>query len=94
MSWCYAIMKHKHENGDYYQIHEIYFDNPIVKKGKIGWTTDAIEPFGNTPEELIKELKIMLDNAKKCPIFEYGTGKRLRNEKNKSKLQKSRTRSK
>lgn len=82
MSWCYGIMKHKNEHGDYYELHEI-FSHPLAsQKGKIGWTKDAISPFGETPEELIKCLKMMLSDAKNCKyIFEYGTGKKIRNGK-------------
>jgi hypothetical protein len=66
MSWNYRIMRHKHPSGEYYQIHEVFYE-------PMGWSADPIEPFGSTPDELIECLEIMLSDAKKCKddILDY-----------------------
>jgi hypothetical protein len=91
-------MLHRHPNGDYYEIHEIFSGpNPLNKKKGIGWTRDGIVPHGETPKELIESLRMMLDDAQHCPIFDHETGKKVRrnkNEKEQRKLQSRRSRSK
>lgn len=68
MHWNNRIMRHKHPNGDYYQIHEVYYDGD-----KKSWTVEPIVPFGETVDELIEHLEMMLRDAKKCKedILDY-----------------------
>lgn len=67
MSWNYRIMKHSHKSGDYYAIHECFMDNGVVTS----WTEDEIAPLGETVEELIETLEMMLKDAKKNEVLDY-----------------------
>jgi hypothetical protein len=65
MTWNYRIMRKKCEEGGqyYFAIHEVYYD----KNGGVEvWTKNPI--FGGcqeSPEELIKELNMILNDAEK-----------------------------
>ena len=48
--WHLGIMKHKHERGDYYAVHEIF----LCKHGKVfGWTQEPMDITGETIEDLL-----------------------------------------
>ena len=86
MCWCYGIIRHKSEDKKYtwYQIHEIFHGEMSIGKGKnkkIGYTENGIVPTGDSPKELIDILKMMLNDLKKCPVFDYETGKRIKCQK-------------
>jgi hypothetical protein len=63
MTWHYNIIETKIKGfPTYYQIHEVYHD--VCRKGDRISYTDAITPIGDTPEELITVLRMMLKDAK------------------------------
>ncbi len=55
-------MRHKSDSGDWYGIHEVYYDDAGKSRA---WTVHAQEPFGETVDELISSLKMMLAAAQK-----------------------------
>ena len=64
-SWHYAIIKHdssKNKKLHYYAIHEVY-RNPLMYSEK------ESAPYGETREEIIKDLENMLHDAKKYPVL-------------------------
>ena len=54
-----------------YGIHEVYYDDDGVVTN---WTAGSVEPFGETVEELRKELVRMLAATNK-PVLDAETGK-------------------
>jgi hypothetical protein len=54
MTWNYRICKDK----DGYTIREVYYNNGTDEIGS--WTADPVEPFGETKEELIENLAMMM----------------------------------
>lgn len=57
MSWNYRVIEHHDTDGNpYYQIHEVYYDPSDV----ISWSVDAIEPLGESVEDLREDLEAML----------------------------------
>jgi len=78
MTWQYRIMRKRFPNGEYgYGIYERY--GGIGGKFR-GWTTDAMEPSGDTLEELKSDYKYMAE-AFKHPVLDYETGKPIKNRK-------------
>jgi hypothetical protein len=68
-------MRKKFPNGEYgYGIYERY--KGIDGKGP-GWTEDAMEPCGDTFEELKSDYEYMAE-AFKRPVLNHETGKRIR----------------
>ncbi len=68
--WNNRIFIHKSPEGDWYAIHETHYDSA----GKpVGWTVDPTEPFGETVDELISSLKMMLTDAErfKDAVIDY-----------------------
>ena len=58
--WNYRIVRHKIARGEYYRVHEVYYDmdgEPSIIAG------DPEAAFGETPDELIAELELMLEEA-------------------------------
>lgn len=69
MPWNYRVFRHQYTKDGkcYYAIHECYYD----KDGKVnGWTERAIEPYGDTVEELQDVLEMMGEAFSK-PVLEY-----------------------
>ena len=65
--WNYRVIckKDKKLKRSSYEIYEVYYS----KKGKIkGWTENSVSPYGETKQELKKELKYF-QNALKYPIL-------------------------
>jgi len=54
-TWRYCIMKVKHPQEDYFVVGEVYSYK--------GHTIEPLWPHGETPEELIKTLQMMLKDA-------------------------------
>ena len=53
MSWNYRVMKHTDGMGEWYFLHEVYYD-----KGKVvNCTENPIAPLGETPKELQQNLE-------------------------------------
>ncbi len=71
MTWNNRIFRRKYDSGNpSFTIHEAYYD----ANGKLdGWTENAIEPRGESVEELIEHLQQMLNDAKrsKQDILDY-----------------------
>lgn len=68
MTWNYRIMKHSHRSGDFYAIHECFMNS----KGQVhSWTEDEVAPLGETAEELIETLEMMLKDAKAYGVLDY-----------------------
>lgn len=72
MSWNYRIIRKIDDlNNPYCEIYEVYYND----KGEIvAHTLNPQLAFGDTPEELIEDLKLMLRDAEKHKddILEYG----------------------
>lgn len=67
MSWNNRVIRRFHDSEEYFEIHEVYYDE---KGNPDGVTEDGIVPFGDTLEELREELQRFLDACKK-PILNY-----------------------
>ncbi len=61
-------MRRLGRDGDpYYGIHEVYYDD----SGKVeGYTDDAVSPFGETEEELRRDIERMM-RAFQHPVLDY-----------------------
>jgi len=57
--WNRRVIKHGEGKKAYYQIHEVYYSADKIEM----WTENAIRPGGETLDELIEELKDMLNIA-------------------------------
>jgi len=62
--WHYSICKRKNSDGSFRYVIVEDFGN------EYGHTVDDISPYGETKEELISTLEIMLEDAKNYPIIE------------------------
>lgn len=81
MSWNYRIFRHVSETGqagewsEYYQLHEAYYPDDCGKRRAKpdGWTEESPQIIGDTVDELINVLEMMLKDAKKCKkdILDY-----------------------
>jgi len=68
MMWNYQTLVHKENDEYYYSVHEVYRDD----NGKIMACTDGLGILpSETPEELIKSLKMMLKDCEHYPIHDY-----------------------
>ena len=68
MSWNYRVIRktNPHTETYFYHIHEVYYDdNKKIKS----WSTKPMSPYGETPEEIKKDLTWMLLSCDK-PILE------------------------
>lgn len=65
MSWNYRVIHSVADGQDAYQIHEVYYRDDVVEK----WTTEAVEPFGETAEELRGDYE-MMGRAFELPVLE------------------------
>ena len=57
--WNRRVIKHSEGKKAYYQIHEVYYSADKIEM----WTENAIRPGGESLDELIEELKDMLNIA-------------------------------
>lgn len=66
--WSYRIIRKKIGIVKYYAIHEAYYDD----NGKV-WTIteNPSEVSGDTPEEVVHNLRLMLQDAKKYSVLDY-----------------------
>ena len=62
MSWNYRVMKSKDGEDDWYQIHEVYYDED---NNVNGWTKNGATVGGNTIDEVRSSLKLMLASLNK-----------------------------
>lgn len=63
MSWHYQIRKRVIDKEEVFDIVERY-SNPD------GWTVEGMKPVGDTKEEIIRDIEMMLADAKKYPVME------------------------
>ena len=66
--WKYRVIRKHHKESDTntYQIHEVYYK----EDGAIeGWTESAVEPLGETPDELREDIRFFMKAFQK-PILE------------------------
>lgn len=67
MSWNYRIVKKIENNECFYGIHEVYYH----KDGSFRTcTVNPIEPFGETVDELKKDIELMM-KAFELPVLNY-----------------------
>lgn len=78
MTWHYQLMKHT-ETSDYswYGVHEFYKENQIPTMDNLpsyfvgGYTANPVEVFGDTPEEVVEQLKAMIKDIEKHGVKDY-----------------------
>lgn len=76
MVWDYRVIRKKLDNEVYFEIHEVYYDNQLPEftadrdRTICGLTEEASSPFGETPEELKKDLEMMIGAFDK-PILDF-----------------------
>jgi hypothetical protein len=69
MSWNYRAVKHDGKDGeDYYQVHEIYYDE---EGNPNGITQHEVTPYGASKAELIWCLEQMLIAARDLPTLSF-----------------------
>jgi hypothetical protein len=68
MTWNHRVVKKTHTTGEIsYGVHEVYYND----EGKpISCTQDAVEPYGETLEELKREIE-RFSKATELPILDY-----------------------
>ena len=72
MTWNHRIIRRVHHHSDgttseSFMVHEVYYDDA----GRpVSCTEEGVEPYGETLEELVEELK-MFSQAAGMPILEY-----------------------
>lgn len=70
MSWNYRVIRHVDANRErsvWYRIHEVYYDD---KDEPYLVSIASIDPHGESPEELERDLDLML-KAVDQPIIDY-----------------------
>jgi len=66
MTWNYRIIHHDKADYPDYAIHEVFYD----KDGKVeSWTSNPIDPSGESKAEVIRVLEMMIKDIKKAPIL-------------------------
>jgi hypothetical protein len=70
-------MRRKGGEGYEYGIYEYYSD---INHDGPGWTKDAMEPYGETLEELKRDYRMMAE-AFKHQVLDHETGKPIRRKK-------------
>ena len=66
MSWNYRVVKKADRLGNYFEIHEVYYDD---NGNPNGWTEDAIKPYGVDLDDLRWVLEHMVTALDK-PVLE------------------------
>jgi len=57
MSWNYRVIKHVYEEEEFFQIHEVYYDD---NENPHSMTEEGIVPYGDTTEELSRSMIHMM----------------------------------
>jgi len=65
MAWNYRVLKKTLDEGEVYEIHEVYYKGNAIHM----WSEDPISPYGESLEELKKDLQYQLE-ALELPILE------------------------
>jgi len=68
--WHYQVTRKEVEGGFVCEIREVYHD--MLNENNLGvcWTEYPISAIGQTKEDVIKELEMMLEDAKNNPILD------------------------
>ena len=74
MSWNHRIIEHHDEDGKYYRIHEVHYDQAGNPRG---YTTDGVGVDGEDLEEILWVLKKMAECTKKptIPAADFPAGR-------------------
>jgi uncharacterized protein with NAD-binding domain and iron-sulfur cluster len=67
MTWNYRIIKHDDGDPIYYGLHEVYYDE---EHNIDMWTLEA-EVVGDSVEEIVSVLKMMLDDVKRHDLLTH-----------------------
>jgi hypothetical protein len=68
MTWHFQAA-HEEEDGHHsYTVREVY--EGIAEDNGIAWTAEPISPAGETLEELVEELHMMMADVVKYPVLE------------------------
>lgn len=68
MTWSYRAIKKQYLDEEYYEIHEVYYN----QDGDIwGMTENPIAPIGQTLDELINELQMIITDIKQRTPLDY-----------------------
>ena len=68
MSWNYRIFKRKYDNETMYELHETFYDD----EGKLdSWSKEPEYGPYESVDELIDDLDLMLDDAKRYCVLDY-----------------------
>ena len=78
MTWHYQLMKHM-PTSDYswYGVHEFHKENQVPAMGNLpsylvgGYTANPVEIFGDTPDEVVEQLKAMIKDIEKYGVKDY-----------------------
>lgn len=66
MTWNYRIVYHNKADYPEYAIHEVFYG----KDGKVeSWTSNPIDPSGESKTDVIGILEMMLKDVKKKPVL-------------------------
>lgn len=71
-TWRYQATHHTVNGEDVYEVREVYAG--LATDGSLSWTEDAIAPVGETRQELVKCLEMMLADVKHWPVLEIEDG--------------------
>lgn len=67
MSWNYRVLKKKHADGCFYDIHEVYYDD----EGRpMACTEQPVSPRGESIEELLNDIRHYAKALQK-PVIDY-----------------------
>lgn len=68
MLWRYQVMKHTEENGEvWYGVHEFYYGEDAPEM----FTTDPITVYGDSVEDIQKQLHMILADLREFPVVDY-----------------------
>lgn len=68
MTWNYRIVRTKDESGaDWFAVHEVHYD---AEGEPLGMTEKPVTVEGETPEDIIGDLELMLKDARDRPVFD------------------------
>lgn len=65
MSWSYRIIEHDKDDPPWFAVHEVFYDRHSLSI--TGWTEDPASPGGETAKEVVRDLEMMLRDAREDP---------------------------
>lgn len=66
-SWRYGLIEYDKPDGSkWYEVHELYLNN---KHEVHSWTENGVSAGGDTPDEVIEVLEMMIKDVKKYKPF-------------------------